>query len=352
MTRVQEATIRRYEAGDEEQIRPLFREVFGEVKAPPRWEWQFRGHPKGPSWISVAERDGTILGHHGLMRQHLNFNGREVVAAQECDAMIKEELRGGGFYTTLGQFNYAQASEGGMRALFLFPSRNSSPGSYPLVIRRLESRRIANLHHYVKRIGFRGATGAVVDRAQKSVAALARAATVRLRWGRQLRGLTVDTSSTIPPDCDAALKQIRDYEVLAVWKDRDYLRWRYEARPDCHYDVHCLRRDGETHGLVITRAYNDSLAICEVLHRRKNIVETAFLLERVVAWARRSALQRVEFNGYDNGFYDAAFAAAGFVVQPFSKYILIGRVLGDPDLEKSYYQPLNWSISWGDGDEL
>ncbi len=352
MTGVSEATVRPYQDGDERQIMPFFTEVFGDVKSPARWHWQFRGHPKGLSWVAVADRSGTVLGHHGLMRQHLNFNGREIVAAQECDAMIKEELRGTGFYTTLGKFNYAQAAAGGLRAVFLFPSRNSSPGSYPLVIRRLESRRIANLHHFSKRIGYRGFLGSAGDSLQKTIARIGRAQRVKLKWGGRLRGLTASTSSTVPTDCDAALKQIRDYEVLAVWKDTEYLKWRYEQGPDRQYAFHALRRDGETHGLVVTREYDDAMAICEVLHRRKNVVETAFLLEHVVDYARRSRMQRVEFNGFDNGFFDAAFAAAGFVVWPFSKYIFIGRVFDDGNLGEYYYNPMNWSISWGDGDEL
>jgi hypothetical protein len=351
MAPVQDATIRSYREGDEDQIRPFFEEVFEEPKPAARWQWQFRGHPKGLSWIAVAERGGRILGHHALMRQHLNFNGRELVAAQECDAMIREELRGGGFYTALGEFNYTQAVAGGLQALFLFPSRNSSPGSYPLVIRRLLSRRVTNLHRYLKRVGLRRVFGPF-DRIRSAVAGAARAGVVTARRGRQLRGLSVETSQTLPGDCDVALKQIRDYEVLAIWKDPEYLRWRYESRPDRPYLFHALKRAGETHGLVVTRPYHDTLAICEVLHRRKNVTETAFLLDQVVAHARRAGLQVVEFNGFDNGFFDGAFAAAGFDVVPFSKYILIGRVVNAPDLEPFYYNAWNWTISWGDGDEL
>jgi hypothetical protein len=65
MAPVQDAVIRKYQDGDEQQIMPFFQEVFGEEKSPPRWRWQFRGHPKGSSWIAVADRDGVILGHHG-----------------------------------------------------------------------------------------------------------------------------------------------------------------------------------------------------------------------------------------------------------------------------------------------
>jgi hypothetical protein len=283
------------------------------------------------------------------MRQHLNFNGREVVAAQECDAMIKEALRGGGYYTELGKFNYAQAVEGGWRRSSL--PQPIPPGSY-FIIRRLGGRRIANLHHYKKRIGVRSVAGGLVDRVQKAVLGTLRAQVISLSLGRHLRGITVEVSAAVPGDCDAALKQIRDYEVLAVWKDREYLQWRYASRPDKQYAFHVLRRDGETHGLVVTRPFGDTLAICEVLHRRKNVMETAYLLEAVVASARRSGLQRVEFNGFDNGFFDAAFAAAGFLVEPFSKYILAGRVLSNADLEEYYFLPTNWTICWGDGDEL
>jgi hypothetical protein len=351
MTRVQDAIIRSYRDGDESKIVGLFEEVFGEPKSPERWRWQFRGHPKGASWNSVAERDGAILGHHGLMRQHLNFNGREIIAGQEVDAMIKESLRGGGFYTALGESNYTQATAGGLQALFLFPSRNSWPGSYPVIVRRLLSRRIANLHRYTKRVGYRGYVGPL-DGAVRPLLRMARKIVVTVRWRGDIRGLQVETSRSIPDKSEAALKHIRDYEVLAVWKDPEYLRWRYESRPGQKYLFHGLRRDGEIHGIVVTRPFGNVLAICEVLHRRKNVAETAFLIEAVVAHARRAGLQHVEFNGFDNGFFDAAFAAAGFDVVPFSKYIFIGRVLKSGDLEAYYYNPLNWTISWGDGDEL
>ena len=352
MADAKDATIRRYQDGDERPITALFEEVFGEPKPVDRWRWQYRDHPRGASWITVAERDGRLVGHNGLMREHVNFNGREVVAGQESDAMITEAARGGGLYSRLGIAGHAQAAESGARALFSFPSRNSSPGSYPLLIRRLGHRRIANLRHFSRRVGVRSILGAAGGRVAKLVTTPVADVRLAVTFARGYGGLTVDVSHAIPADCDEALKQIHDYEVLAIWKDRPYLQWRYERSPSRQYLVFALRRDGVTHGLVVGRVRGDTLALCEVLHRRKDVRETAYLLQRVVRHARRLPVDRVEFHGFDNGFFEAAFDRAGFTREAFSRYIFIGKVMGDPELEQYFYHAPNWSISWGDGDEL
>ena len=300
----------------------------------------------------MADHDGRIVGHNGLVREHLNVNGREVIAGQESDAMITEAARGGGLYSRLGSAGHRQAADAGARALFSFPSRNSSPGSYPLLIRRLGHRRIFNLGHFSRRLGARRLVGGAGNRVLKALAAPLVTATQAVRFARGYAGLTVQVLDAIPDDCEAALKQILDYEVLAIWKDRQYLQWRYERSPERRYLIYALKRDGVTHGLIIARVYGGTLAICEVLHRRKDVRETAFFLERVVRHAYRLPVDTVEFHGFDNGFFEAAFARAGFTTEAFSRYIFIGKVLNDPDLEALFYHAPNWSVSWGDGDEL
>ena len=121
MAEVDKSLYRQYAETDEMGILNLFYQTFGEQRTSSQWRWQFRDHPKGPSWVVVADREKNVIGHHGMTRQHLNFLGNEVIGGQDVDAMISKEYRGKGEYTKLTSFGFDYARQNGAQALIVFP---------------------------------------------------------------------------------------------------------------------------------------------------------------------------------------------------------------------------------------
>jgi hypothetical protein len=342
--------IRDLNAGDEISILELFQEAFGEARSLELWEWRFKKHCAGIGWIALAVLNSKIVGHEGLMRCPLNFQGKKITCAQSVDAMVHPNQQGKGVYTKLATYNQRMAGAQDAEAAFSIFTRINYPGSYPLYIKRLGWKRIMNLKRYSVRIGYKRLWGPKTDTIFKNVFRFfSKIKYMRFFFGRS-KDIDIKIYEYLPADCENCLKQIRDYEVLSIWKDMPYFRWRYEDHPEHSYEFHVLRVRGVLEGLLITKTTGYSIQICEVLNRTKNIPQTAALLTKVMEYYSLSSAQIIEFYGYDNGYFDAVFSAAGFKLEPFSPFIFAGKAFRNDKLGEAFLGPHNWSVAYGDGE--
>lgn len=337
--------IRAYERGDEHGIIALFGAVFGVPKTIERWRWQFVEQPQGAGWITLAERDGELVAQYCMMRYDPNLVGRRVTAAQSCDTMVRVDQRGQGWFVKLARANYQQASEKGVKAVIGFPNRSSFPG----FAGSLDWERIATLQEFSFRAGHARIWGGLVDRVFK-LALRARVA-LRIRLLKlSAAGATVETVSSLPEAVSDLLDEIRRHEILSIWKDLDYLRWRYEKHPEHVYDFHELGRDGKLEGLVVSRRVGSSVAICELLHRTKNVAEAALLVSAVVRAHLSGPVQRIEFFGHDDGFFASVLARCGFRGSYAASLVFGGRVFDDDAFRRRFVVGRNWTVVYGDTD--
>jgi hypothetical protein len=103
-------------------------------------------------------------------------------------------------------------------------------------------------------------------------------------------------------------------------------------------------------GFAVVRECEDTIAICEIFHRRKDILETELLLRKIMLHYGKSRARHIEFYGWDNGFYEAVLSRAGFTMDAFSKTIFCAKMLTDNRMKEYLLNPFNWTISWGDTD--
>jgi len=340
--------IREYKIGDEVQILKLFKEIFRVHRSIEHWRWKFMDHIKGQGWITLAESNRNIIAQYCVMRNHLNFMGREVVAAQSCDTMVKSDQRGKGWFTKLAKRNYSHASANGVKTIFGFPNRESYPG----FMRNLAWYRIVNLKYFYFRMGFKKIFGTSIDRKLKPFYSISNKVKYFAELSRQQQDIRIVVSSNLSDSLDFMLKEALNYEVLSIWKDLRYLRWRYENHPDYRYNFHILSCRGQPKCLAVCRDCGDSIAICELIHRTKNIPQSILLLRHMLYYYHNSNAQKIEFIGYDNGFYDAVFSNIGFKIEPSSNFIFGGLVFNDMRLEKFFPFPQNWTITYGDTDVI
>lgn len=342
---------RKAEETDIDTILRMFKEVFNEDRTVPCWKWQYMDDVHGWGWIMLAENESSIIAQSAIVRQHLNVLGCQVVSGQLCDAMVKSTLRGMNVFSGLAANQFKLFVEGGGEAVFGFPSRNSFPGSYPMAIRKLNFRRVTNLKYYNKRIGVDSISDKIVNKLFKIVSSSILSIKKTINNKRWAKNIEMYTSDNLPGDSELILKQIRDYEVISVWKDSHYLKWRYEQHPEYKYKFHILKLDGQTEGIVISRKCKNIISICEILHRRKNVHQSALLITHVIQSVLNTDASTIEFYGHDNGFFEAVFRLAGFNYQPFSQMILIQKSFS-PNLVDLLSVPENWSISYGDTDSI
>ncbi len=322
----------------------MFKEVFGIDRSKERWNWQFNQHVHGKGWIFVAKSNDIIVGQFALRRNHINFMGSELIAGQSCDTMVNPEFRGRRVFTDLAKKAYEFAQKDGLSIAFSFPNRNSYPG----YMRLLKRNRIANLKCYYFRTGIKKYFGKLIDRLFKILLYLVNHCYIVIERKIMPDMCNVKTSSNLADDSKSLLNEHHYYEVLSIWKDFNYMQWRYINHPNFTYSFHTLYVNDRIEGLAVTRNSEDSVAICEFLHRSKHPRQSVYFLRHIVKYYLKSSAQKIEFHGWDNGFFDYVFKACGFRSLP-SSFVFTAQAFDD-DLTQKLIIPDNWTIVYGDAD--
>lgn len=355
--------IREYTDGDEVGILELFHTVFGHKSCKEQWKWKYIENIQGKGWISLAERNNEIVAHYGMMHNNLNMVGQTIVAGQSSDTMVRKDQQGKGLFIKLALKDYEIAQQSGVSAVFGFPNRNSYPG----FIRRLGWHRIATLKCYYYHLGYRKLVGRLLDKILKRfniLYHLARYYINLLKMRKDVNGIIqsfqkiiknhgktkIQATLSLPSNIDDIIMDNLRYEILSVWKDSSYLKWRYEDHPYYRYVFHTLYHDGIPEAVVVCREDDEIVYICDLIIKDKDAWRAQIMVRHLILYYMRSRTQKIEFYGHDNGFFDLIFAASGFIIDPVSPLVLCGLVFNDESLQNHYYYPDSWTITYGDTD--
>jgi putative sterol carrier protein/predicted N-acetyltransferase YhbS len=94
---------RAYRCEDEEQVRALVKNVFGDFLDGEFWNWKYKSNPGfDPDLVMVAERDGTLVGcNHWLLKDFLLSPSMETKAVLGADIAVDPVCRSQGVGKTL-----------------------------------------------------------------------------------------------------------------------------------------------------------------------------------------------------------------------------------------------------------
>ncbi len=347
--------IERYREGDERAVLDLFQTVFGKSRSLAHWVWQFKDNPYGGPFVSLARRedDGAVVGSYSVMPVMLNVMGRAVLACQSVDTAVHPDHRGQRVFEKTASDCYAWCQSQGVQAVVGFPNANSYPG----FVRTLEWRRIAFPVQYTLRLGVEGPLrrvvrlplvpelGGAIHRSVRRIGLVSRRA-----WLRRLLGGGIDfrSSATAPVGYDDLWNAWRSQEVLSIWKDTDYLRWRYDRNPDHRFTYFSLSRGAELLALAIGVELDATLVLCEWMVRGRDAVVGQRLAAEIGLHALARGMDAVSFLGWDAGAFDDAFA--GFRRQKSYANVFCGRAFDQGVLAELLPLPHNWTVTFGDGD--
>jgi len=336
---------RRYRPGDEVELLALFNRVFGKQRSLEHWRWQFASNPYAPPTIVVALRrgDDQVVGSHVLMPIALNASGERVLAGHTLDLVVHEDFRMQGIFQVTARECFTWALERGLRAVIAFPN----PQSYPGFVRSLEWSRIRDPWRWDRRIGLRGALGE---------AGWARALTwapdriLRTLGGSRSRSeWRADVAAEMPVDHDGLWAECAPGLKLSLWKDREYLAWRYDRNPDHAFVRIALRERGRLRALAVVWREHGRAMICELLCPRAGGAALGrALVQAVCGHALDAGDDRVSFLGADEGFLAGCFT--GFRGRPAPENVLVGRGLEPGALDALVREGRNWSVAFGDAD--
>jgi predicted N-acetyltransferase YhbS len=354
-TQVRPWRLERYRPGDEQAILELFRTVFGKSRSLAHWTWQFKDNPYGGPFISLARRedDGAVVGSYSVMPVKLNVMGRPVLGCQSVDTAVHPDHRGQRVFEQTASDCYAWCASSGVKAVVGFPNASSYPG----FMRTLDWRRIAFPMQYSSRLGvgalLRRATGLpLLPGLGDALYRMARGA--RLSWrraiARRLAGREAEfrIATTVPEGYDGLWNAWRSQEVLSIWKDAEYLRWRYDRNPDHRFTYFQLTGGTELLALSVGVEMDGALVLCELMVGGRNVALGRWLALEICLHALDRGMKAVTFLGSDAGIFDDALV--GFSRQKSYTNVFCGRAFEPGLLAEILPQAQNWTVTFGDGD--
>jgi GNAT superfamily N-acetyltransferase len=344
--------IRLYEEGDEAEIIRLWQRVFAKPYSIQRWNWFFRMNPYYPVRPSLAfSSDGRLIGQFTALPLRINYRGRAVRGCLGLDLVVDPQFHRRGVFQAVEETFSERISGEGFRLIYAPPHRNSYPG----LMRRLGWKRVTFLRRYECRVAIEERIRSICRlRLPARVANYLYARSLRARlWFRYLRlrragsGLVFHRSTSVPAGYDRLWDDVRSYEVISVWKDEEYFRWRYDQNPDKRYEYFFLTAGDEIVALSV--AASDGSHLHELIVKDRDVRVGRMLLNRVLAHYAGRAHSHLLFFGFDFGFFDACFAPE-FRREMATQLPICAKVWGHDDLCDDFRLPDNWTIAYGDLD--
>lgn len=350
-----EYALRQYQSGDELPILELFEEVFRKKRSLAHWRWKFLQNPYASPVLGLARSpNGSMVAHYGTIPVPLNLGGQQVLAAQSVDTIVREEYRKDGLFTKTAEQCYAQCTSKQIEAVYGFPNKAAYPGR----IKRLQWREIGYLDHFViklsryqsfRRILKNEFLGRACDLVRTKI--LSAIFQTKAKWLKARLGEgELVISERLPSGYSRFWEKIKGQETLSLWKDAQYMRWRYDENAEHCFRYFGFQRGEELLALVVVQTQGETAHLCECFSLGKDPMPARWLVLQVLLDVLKTH-QTIYFRGFDNGFFREVFQ--DFPYQKAEADVLCGRVLSENrSLQDLFYSPAAWSISLGDSDEI
>lgn len=245
---------RDYQPGDETTITALFGAVFGQILTEAHWRWKYTGAGLAPPITRLAFDDcGRLVGHAGALPLRGWRHGRRLPFFQVCDVMVHPNARGqlGGrnLFTRL-----ARELLSGLADRWPEAFAYGFPGQRPF-----------RLGEYVRVYGAIEPAQSLRQPTRKGLLPLP--GTQSLDWE--------------DARLDALWTQLAPNLLLAVVRDRAYLRWRYADHPYHRYHLLGLHLAGSLFGWAVVQRNDSRLRVIDLLVARRWLKLALRALNRV-----------------------------------------------------------------------
>lgn len=303
-----------------------------EKQSPEFWDWEFASAPGGSGRIFVAEVDGEIVGHFGVVPQQYEA-GMALSGGLAVDVMTHPDFRRARVFARLAAFASERLRENLQIAIAFQIRQQVLPGmltggwrtgeAVPVVLKPLSWLGIA------KDLGL-----PVRPRTRRAGS----------RSDPHIRGLTEDDLGAL--DTLVAVRNPRQPRTPA------FLRWRYCSHPAWRYDLRGYFQDDRLRAFIISRETilrgMRTLAILDAGTAASDPAPLSDLLRSVCR----------EASDHGTSLAAALLSAAHPAARVFKRYGFFRgphrfRLLLQPfDESLGAIQESGWSLTWGDTDHV
>lgn len=363
--------------------------VYGDWGGAETWLWKYKNNPTSMHLVNaVAESDGRIVGHYGIVPLSIVHQGVVFQGAQAVDAAVLPEFRRQGIFLALGNFVLSGAADKGTYLTYAFPGLyslkvNHELGFHPIMykpemVRILSPKEfiIENLHSFPDAIHEYWRWRYRKDWSPNVIKRMAQYRLLLLwtiSWMSvpvrprkiSIDGMQIKSVEIFDSSFDRFFEARQSSITFGLVKDSKYLTWRYLEHPDRDYQILVAFEQAEMVGYMVL--FNDhgksSICECEYLPGKEQAVHA--LVEYAVIVARQAGSRVMDVWAADQNPLCKALQNAGFISQHLLRrwamkwerlsamlyrIILYTKHLPAQTQKQLDEDSLFWSLSMGDSD--
>ncbi len=277
--------IRLYRPGDETGIIKLFKEIFNREMSLQEWRWKYvESHPeKNYSSVAVHPELG-IVGHYGGVYHQMICEGNTVKCIAICDVMIHPQFRGIKTLKTIAGLVPAEAVKDGFVLGYGFPNKETlfKPALHLGIYEKVE-----DVYESIKEVMLRNTAE---------------------RYLFKFFPLSFDDSRI-----NILWNSVQDHFKLAVVRDREYLKWRYQKHPFLKYELWGLkgRLGNALQGIAVLRQENEHLLLVDFICRSEKLPALFLKVENYAFTAGRTFMVL-----WHPEYFSSRLLSLGYSVKP------------------------------------
>lgn len=291
-----EFAIRSYSDGDEEDILPLFNEVFSQNRSMEHWLWKFRDSPFGRHKIKLCWHGKRLVAQYAGYPITMEWYGKKINVIHLGDSMTAHDYRG---------------SIMGRRGLFvrtansLFDEFGGQESDKAQIMYGFNTGR-------VQRLGVLLLKYTPVSKVTQLGKSL-----VSGKGGESISVnnflYSVQSTLTVPEAMDTLWMRCRSGKGLEAVRDYRYFKWRYEDCPDTEYTFWTLRNrfTKAILGVMITRERAGIGCIVDFLWTRSGR-GIRFMLNQIEEYFLKLEIKKVELWISEYHFLFPLFQECGY----------------------------------------
>lgn len=315
--------------------------------------WALQDNPDNPApSLMYTMREGdAMIASDGMTVQRLSLGGRHVLIGNDLMSITHSAFQRQGIFRTMTENSIAQAREHGVDIILGLANENSFPAYKKFGFQILWQKDIL-----LKPVMISGALERRVKNAgvAKVGQKLWRLLDDKLLMRSALAGYDVECVDTVPEAAGQLWERIEPLFDIAHVRDFAYLDYRYNQRPDDHYQTVLLSRRGALVGVAIFReisgGHSRGLVVTELFCDPDNVGDIRALGAALTQCAleRGCAYISTSVGGY--GAFEKVLTRMGYRRTANAERTMIARVINediDPALLEGYHR---WHYSQGDGE--
>lgn len=369
--------VRTYEAGDEVGILELMK-MDGIERTLGEWVWEYEKSPLG-HLSGVAEYEGKIVGHMGLIAYSMKLGDKIVNGSQAVDLIVDPDFRGRGIFLAIGKMLTETAGKKGIPLSYGFPNRPAHAGhlkygwfdvcDVPELVKPMKFDKLVGSESLDKYRIIKFLIRYRISR--KIVSFLLRVAlnvvsvfnrvfnrTDEVRKATRIgaEGIAVLTLESFDDRFDEFWKEASTNHSITVIRNKRYLNWRFVDKPNSKYTLLSAERSGKILGYVVLcsrERKNMRLGyIVDILVSSENRGIVQSLLSEAIKKFRKENVDAIICwmlkDSASSCNYYKALKYNGFV--HLVSHPLIARVNSSQLSKEFAADSCNWFITIGDSD--